>query len=43
MGRHRKAGVDYFPVDVNLMESTAIKVLTAKFGAEGFYLYMFLM
>lgn len=35
--------MDYFPVDVNLMESTAIKVLTARFGAEGFYLYMFLM
>ena len=43
MGRARKRGMDYFPVDVNLMDSTEIKVLTAKFGAEGFYLYMFLM
>lgn len=43
MGRAKKQGMDYFPVDVNLMESTAIKVLTARFGAEGFYLYMFLM
>ena len=43
MGRAKKRGMDYFPVDVNLMDSTEIKVLTAKFGAEGFYLYMFLM
>lgn len=43
MGRARKRGMDYFPVDVNLMDSTEIKVLTAKFGTEGFYLYMFLM
>lgn len=43
MGRAKKQGMDYFPVDVNLMECTAIKVLTARFGAEGFYLYMFLM
>ena len=32
MGRARKRGMDYFPVDVNLMDSTEIKVLTAKFG-----------
>lgn len=37
MGRAKKQGMDYFPVDVNLMECTAIKVLTARFGAEGFY------
>lgn len=43
MGRARKRGMDYFPVDVNLMDSTEIKVLTAKFGTEGFYMYMFLM
>ena len=43
MGRARKRGMDYFPVDVNLMASAEIKVLTAKFGTEGFYLYMFLM
>lgn len=43
MGRARKRGMDYFPVDVNLMDSVEIKVLAAKFGAEGFYLYMFLM
>ena len=43
MGRAKKRGMDYFPVDVSLMDSTEIKVLTAKFGAEGFYLYMFLM
>lgn len=34
--------MDYFPVDVNLMENIAVKILAAKFGAEGFYLYMFL-
>lgn len=27
MGRSRKAGIDYFPVDVNLMSDTRIRVL----------------
>lgn len=32
MGRARKAGIDYFPVDVNLMSDTEIRVLFSKYG-----------
>lgn len=43
MGRAKKKGLDYFPVDVSLMENVGVRVLTSRYGAEGFYLYMYLM
>lgn len=43
MGRAKKRGLDYFPVDVNLFSDTRVRVLFAKYGAEGCWLYMYLM
>lgn len=43
MAKAKKPGIDYFPVDVNLMSDTRIKVLFSKYHAEGCWFYMYIM
>lgn len=41
MARPRKEGLDYFPIDVDIFED--LEVEYAKFGADGFTIYMYLL
>ncbi len=41
MARPRKEGLDYFPTDVDIFED--LEVEYAKFGADGFTIYMYLL
>lgn len=43
MGRPRKQGLDYFPVDSDIFNDVVIRILMAKFGADGFTCYMYLL
>lgn len=43
MGRPRKQGLDYFPVDTDIFNDFGIRILMAKFGADGFTCYMYLL
>ena len=43
MGRPRKKGLDYFPVDTDIFNDVVIRILMAKFGADGFTCYMYLL
>ena len=43
MGRPRKQGLDYFPVDTDIFNDVVIRILMAKFGADGFTCYMYLL
>ncbi len=42
MGRKKKAGLGYFPLDTGFFEDKRIRRLTARFGADGplFYIYV---
>ena len=35
LARPRKDGLDYFPLDVDLFEDDKIKILKARYGADG--------
>ena len=41
MARPKKQGLDYFPIDVDIFED--LEVEYAKFGADGFTIYMYLL
>ena len=43
MARPQKTGLDYFPVDVDIFSDTKIRIVMARFGADGFAFYMYLL
>ena len=43
MGRPKKQGLDYFPVDTDIFDDFGIRILMSKFGADGFALYMYIL
>lgn len=43
MARPQKTGLDYFPVDVDIFSDIKIRVVMARFGADGFTFYMYLL
>lgn len=43
MSRPRKDGVEYFPFDVDFFNDKKIKLLKARFGAEGIVVYIHLL
>lgn len=43
MGRHSKIGLDYFPVDSNIMDNINITKLIHDFGTTGFAVYITIM
>ena len=43
LARPRKDGLDYFPLDVDLFEDYKIKILKARYGADGIILYLYLL
>lgn len=43
MARPKKDGLDYFPLDVDFFEDDKIKILKARYGADGIILYLYLL
>lgn len=44
MPRPQKAGIDYFPLDVNFFSAdNRIKILKARFGADGITIFIYLL
>lgn len=43
MARPRKTGLDYFPFDVDFFSNKKIKILRARYGADGVAIYIFLL
>ena len=43
MARQQKDGIDYFPLDVDFFEDVKIKILWARYGADGISLYIYLL
>ena len=43
MARPIKRGLDYFPLDTTIFYDRKIKVLNARYGTEGFSIYMYLI
>ena len=44
LARPRKDGLDYFPLDADFFEDEKIKILKARYGADGTYsIYLFIM
>ena len=43
LARPQKTGLDYFPVDVDIFSDTKIRIVMARFGADGFAFYMYLL
>ena len=43
MARQQKDGIDYFPLDVDFFEDEKIKILWARYGADGISLYIYLL
>lgn len=43
MARQQKDGLDYFPLDVDFFEDEKIKILRARYGADGISLYIYLL
>lgn len=43
MARPQKTGLDYFPVDVDIFSDTKIRIVMARFGADGFAFYAYLL
>lgn len=43
MSRQQKDGLDYFPLDVDFFEDEKIKILRARYGADGISLYIYLL
>ena len=43
LARPRKDGLDYFPLDADFFEDEKIKILKARYGADGIVLYIYLL
>lgn len=43
MARLRKDGLNYFPLDVDFFDDEKIKILEARYGADGITLYLYLL
>ena len=43
MARPKKKGLDYFPLDVDFFSDTKIKLLKARFGADGITIFVYLL
>ena len=43
MARPKKENLDYFPFDVDFFTDTKIKVLKAKYGADGIAVYLYIL
>lgn len=43
MARPRKQGLDYFPFDIDFFSDKKIKILKARYGADGTTLYIYLL
>ena len=43
MARPKKAGIDYFPLDVDFLSDHKIRVLKSRFGADGILLYLYIL
>ena len=43
MGRPRKQGLDYFPVDTDIYDDFGIRVLIAKYGCDGIGVYTYIL
>ena len=43
MGRPRKSGLDYFPVDSDIFDDFGIRILISRYGMDGFGLYMYIL
>jgi len=43
MARPQKEGLDYFSLDVNFFSDKKIKILKARYGADGITLYLYLL
>lgn len=43
MPRPQKAGIDYFPLDVNFFADKKVKILKARYGADGIAIYLYLL
>ena len=43
MARPRKTGLDYFPFDVDFFSNKKIRILRARYGADGVAIYIFLL
>ena len=43
MARTPKEGIDYFPFDVNFFSDRKIKILRARYGADGIELYLYIL
>lgn len=43
MARPRKQGLDYFPLDVDIFQDKKIRILKAKYGVDGFAIYVYLL
>ncbi len=43
MARPKNPGMDYFPVDINLLGSTRMRVGQSRYGAEGCLLYFYIV
>lgn len=43
MARPKKEGLDYFPLDADFFEDNKIKILKARYGADGIALYIYLL
>ena len=40
MSRPPKAGIDYFPLDVDFFTDKKIRILKARYGADGIAIYL---
>lgn len=43
MARPKKKGLDYFPLDIDFFSDKKIKILKARFGADGITIYVYLL
>ena len=43
MGRPRKRGLEYFPVDADIFDDFAIRILISRYGSDGFTLFMYIL
>ena len=43
MPRPKKEGIDYFPLDVNFFIDKKIRILKARYGADGITIYLYLL
>ena len=43
MARPKKQGIDYFPLDCDFFSDRKVKILKARYGADGITLYLYLL